>query len=198
LSHLKIDPEESLLIDDSLRNDDVHIRKFANDPFIKDWCLRNGLNMERCGHMLYNGEASFDEFVQIVGSRTDLEAIFIKRAQSGIREEKDVLSPACILSLEIIFGRNKNLRALLINGHIVDVERSEILSNMVALCPRLELLDLFDNCMSNHAGYNIVRSLLSLPNLKEINFGDNLIDASGREEILRYVHQSNSTVRTLF
>eukprot|EP00475_Leptophrys_vorax_P019179 TRINITY_DN261_c0_g2_i1.p1 TRINITY_DN261_c0_g2~~TRINITY_DN261_c0_g2_i1.p1 ORF type:complete len:326 (-),score=68.67 TRINITY_DN261_c0_g2_i1:1282-2259(-) len=196
--HQRIDPEESFLVDSSLNRAEDHIKVFVDDPIIQAWCSRNSLKSEKCARLVYSGEDSVDEFIDAIGWRTDLEAVMIKGPKLNLRSENDVVSPTSLLSLHRVFERNHDLRAFLINGNVIDYERATIVVNMLKQAAEIEFLDFFDNCINDETAFFVIREVLWMKRLREVNLGENLVTAEARELLIKLIHASKSNVKIIF
>lgn len=136
-----------------------------------------------------------------LGETTNLQGFFIRGKKSaGLRTREDVLSADSLHSFRLIVQRNPELKCLSLSGHIIDMERAEILvqilfdiNNPNEDGPKyvgIESLDLFDNEISDEVALFLVTQILALGEnrrLQEINLGENNLTSEGRLRIKELV-----------
>eukprot|EP00475_Leptophrys_vorax_P000417 TRINITY_DN1022_c0_g1_i4.p1 TRINITY_DN1022_c0_g1~~TRINITY_DN1022_c0_g1_i4.p1 ORF type:complete len:419 (-),score=99.96 TRINITY_DN1022_c0_g1_i4:223-1479(-) len=158
-------------------------RKFEDDPFVKNWCSRHNIDVDKCAHFFYQGPASVRSFLDIIGMRSDLQAVFVKGSKTNMRTESDVVSLDDLESLRTVVALNKGLKAFSINGHKLTGKHLEIITSFLKLNLAISLLDLFDNNISTLDAEKMIRELQAQTSIEELNLGENNIDADGRAKL---------------
>jgi len=117
-------------------------------------------------------------------NRTDLWAIIIHgNVSASTRKQADVLDIEDLARVKPMISRNKFLQVLAINGQIINESNRETVNEMIGSHPSLEHVDLFDNMMSLDTCTFFFNSVSDLASIKELNLGDNGLDADARTHL---------------
>jgi len=155
-------------------------RKFGDDRFVKNWCSRYHIDIEKCAHFFYRGPQTVRDFLDVIGLRHDLQAIFIKGSKTNLRTEKDAISVDDLESIRSVITLNKDLKAFSINGHRLREDHVNVIISFLHLNNSITLLDLFDNDISTQVALKLITDLQVQTHIEELNLGENNIDADGR------------------
>jgi hypothetical protein len=155
-------------------------RKFGDDPFVKNWCSRHNLDVDKCAHFFYNGADSVRLFLEVVGGRVDLQAIFIKGSRTKPRSDKDYITIDDLEAIKPVVTLNKGLKAFSINGHKLEEKHANLIVSCLHSNQAVSLLDLFDNNITTAVAMKLLGDLKEQTNVEELNLGENNIDADGR------------------